>query len=257
MNCGLKEKILGSLITGLFVIMNIVCFKYTTFLDMTVSVRFIIYPIITLCLLLLWDSYDNNRVYSHIIGTSIVSLFIALLMRIILKFDVQNTIFDLSGAINTILNIKIWKYIIVIIAFIISNFIMITISDYFKKIGHRFIGVTLGIITSIIMFGLISTAIYNNGLDTKILLDLLISDLIINMIMSFIMIGAFYLFKEKNNIYNRKCFINEINYISLNTKEDKNIIDIINMNKKESINKEKKVNKKKKSKKISKKSVNE
>ena len=257
MNSGLKEKILGSLITGLFIISTIIGFKYTIFLDMTVSLRFIVYPIVALCLLLLWDMYDSTSAYSYVISASLTAFISTVIAKIAIKFTSQNMFFDLSGAVNAICNINIWKYLLIIISFIIVNFIMITISDYFKKIGHRFVGVLLGIITSILMFGMISTAIYNGIFETSILLKLIISDLIINMIMAIIMIGAFYLFKEKDNIYNKKCFINEINYFSLNTKEDKGIIDIMNMNENKEIVKEKEKVKKKKNKKISKKSVNE
>lgn len=119
-----------------------------------------------------------------------------------------------------------------LIGFMVSNYILIYLFDYFKAIGKRVLGVMLGTILSLIVYGLIyiSISYYSYGVD--ILLNLLLGHIVMSSVMAFVVTIIFYILKEKENIYEQKnIFINDVNIKEEHVRKniDKSVLEVINL----------------------------
>jgi len=155
MKSDFKKIFFSSLLTVLFIVSNLIGFKYTSFGEMLVSVNFITYPFIMLCLLILMDKYGKKETYYTIISTIFIQIFALLTYSFVVNSNSQQVLPDLSNSINNVFGVNEVSMLVSMIAFIISNYIFIYLFDFFKRNAKRIIGVILGTFFSLIVYGLI------------------------------------------------------------------------------------------------------
>lgn len=240
----LKKIFFCSLLTTLFVISNLVGFKYTYFMDMVVSVNFITYPFITLCILILLHMFGKKDTYYAIISTVFIQVFVLFGYSIIVNMGQQMIIPDLSNSVNDVFRVNEISILASLIGFLGSNYIIIFLYDFFEKHGKRIIGVILGTILSLAIYGLVYILICYFSFEKEILVNMMFGYGLVNLFMSVFIIILFYLLKGKDLIYTEEksseiilCFENE------NDVNDKTIVDVIDV--KKQVEKEKKTIKKK------------
>ena len=247
MSRSFKKTFFSSLLVVLFIVSNLIGLKYTNFLNMVVSVNFVTYPFILLCVLMLMDLFGKKDTYGAI--TSAVFIQIMLLFSYVLAINLGNqmVIPDMANSVNNLFMLNEVPLLASLIGFMVSNYILIYLYEYFRLLKRKFIGVSLGTLISLIIYGLIylSISFYNFGIET--LLNLLLGHIAMSVIMTIVIIILFYILKDKENIYEQKnIFINDIN-IKLNDDNklyDKPILEVISLKEEKE---KKKINSKSKS----------
>ena len=246
MNRNFKKSFFSSLLVVLFIISNLIGLKYTNFLDMVVSVNFITYPFIMLVIMLLMDMFGKKETYYSITSAVFIQMILLIVYSLTINLSSQMVIPDMGTSINKVFKLEEVPVLASLIGFMVSNYILIYLFDYFKAVGKKILGVLLGTILSLIVYGLIfiSISYYDIGID--ILLNLLLGHIVMSVVMSFVVAILFYILKDKDNIYEQNnIFINEINikHEEKHKNTDKSVIEVINL--KEKANSKKKVSRKK------------
>ena len=232
MSRNFKKIFFSSLLAVLFIVSNLIGLKYTNFLNMVVSVNFVTYPFISLCVLLLLDMFSKKDTYCAI--TSCVFIQIMILLSYVLAINLGNQVVipDMASSVNEIFMLNEIPLLASLIGFIISNYILIYLYEYFTLLKKKFIGVSIGTLISLIVYGLIylSISFYNYGIN--ILFNLLLGYMAMSVIMTIIIVILFYILKDKENIYEQKnIFINDINIKSNDDNKlyDKPILEVISI----------------------------
>lgn len=228
-----KKMFFSSLLTVLFIISNLIGLKYTTFGNMIVSVNFITYPFITLCILILLDKYEKKDAYYAIISTVFIQIFILLSYSLTVNMNSQVIIPDLSAAVNSVFTVNEVSFMLSLIAFMVSNYITIYLFGFFKKNGRKLFGVILGTLLSLIVYGLLYIVICYYNIEKEILVNLILSHLSISIIMTIIVIALFYILKERDCIYT----LDDIEKVNVSFSQeqeftDKTILEVITLKEK-------------------------
>lgn len=249
MSRNFKKTFFSSLLVVLFIVSNLIGYKYTNFLNMVVSVNFVTYPFISLCVLLLMDMFSKKDTYCTITSTVFIQVMLLLSYVLAINLGNQMVVPDLAISINKVFMLDEIPLLASLIGFMVSNYILIYLYEYFTLLKKKFIGVSIGTLISLIVYGLIylSISFYNFGTD--ILFNLLLGHMAMSVIMTIVIVILFYILKDKENIYEQKnIFVNDINIKSNDNKlYDKPILEVISL--KEEKEKKKSSNKSKDSKK--------
>lgn len=232
MNRNFKKSFFSSLLVVLFIISNLIGLKYTNFLDMVVSVNFLTYPFITLMVMLLMDTFGKKETYYSITSAVFIQIILLIVYSLTVNLSGQLVIPDMGQSVNKVFMLEEVPVLASLIGFMVSNYILIYLFDYFKAIGKRVLGVMLGTILSLIVYGLIyiSISYYSYGVD--ILLNLLLGHIVMSSVMAFVVTIIFYILKEKENIYEQKnIFINDVNIKEEHVHKniDKSVLEVINL----------------------------
>ena len=246
MKSDFKKMFFSSLMPVLFVISNLLSLKYTTFGEMIVPVSFVTYPFITLCILIILDKYGKKEVYNTIISTVFIQIFILLSYSIAIKMNNQMIIPDLANAVNSVFVVDEVMVLSSLIAFMFSSYIIIYLFNLFKRHSKKILGVIIGILSALTMYGFINIIILNYNVGKELFANLILSHLSISVIMTIIITILFYILKESDAIYtedDREKVV--VNFENKKEFTDKTVIEVINSkDKKEVITREKnKINK--------------
>ena len=229
----------------LLIISNLIGIKYTNFSGMIISVNFVVFPFIYLCILMLNSISDKKDANTSLISAVFIQIFILLIYLFVTKLGSQNIIPDFANYVNMVFKIDLVYIIINLIAILISSYILQYIYEYFRIIGYKLLGTVISLLSSIILYGIISIPIINYGFGMGIVLKIMVSHLIMACLMTFLNTIIFYLLKDREYPYEEdKIFIKEIKVDVKKNKKDKAIEEVIKIgDKKNSKNRKKKVNK--------------
>lgn len=230
MNNNFKKLFFSSLLTVLLVVSNLIGNKYTNCLGLIISVDFITYPFILLCILLLLDFGSKKETYQSILSTIFIQVFILLSYTLAVNLGSQAVIPDIASSVNSVFQVSEYRIIASLIGFMVSNYILIYIYEYFKMIGYKLLGVSLGTVASLIVYGLIFIPICHYDLGFSLLLNLLLCHVIMAILMTLLVVVLFYLLKDKENIYEvPRIFLPNTNLPASNaqTLHDEDILEVI------------------------------
>lgn len=256
MSNNFKKMFLTSLLVVLFVLSNIIGMKYTNFMGLTLSVNFIFYPFIYLCILLLINMFGKKEAYSSIIIAIFIQLFLVIAYSLIVNLGSQSMIPDMALEVNNLFKVNLSNILSSLIGLAVSSYILIYLYEYIRIIGYHLMGVIISTLTSLIIYGLINITVNTYSLGYDITLNMILCHVIMSVIITIIIAIMFYMMKDKENYYeNSAVFIKELNIDikDKNYKNDKPIEEVIELNNLK--NQEKK--KKKKKKRTNKSKINE
>ena len=195
-----KKSLCTSIIPVLLILTILITNKYTFLGNYSVSVNFIIYPFIFLFNLLLLEFYNKKESYLVVINSTLIQLVLILFYLLITKLGNQNTIVDNYKAINEVFNLNIKTILSILSAFLLSNYLLIYIYDYYKAIRKKLLGSVLSNFVSILIFGLITIICLNSKLNLEVLNNLLISHLLVTILFTILNTIMFMIIKGKDNI---------------------------------------------------------
>ena len=152
MKSDFKKIFFSSLLTVLFVVSNLIGLKYTSFNGMLVSVNFITYPFIMLCILILMDTFGKKETYHSILSAVFIQVFILLSYSLVVKMNNQLIIPDISMSVNEVFTVDEISILTSLIGFMISNYIIVFLFSFFKKNGKKILGVISGTFVALIIW---------------------------------------------------------------------------------------------------------
>lgn len=238
MKSDFKKMFFSSLMTVLFIISNLLNLKYTTFGEIIVPVSFVAYPFIMLCILIILDKYGKKEVYNIIISTVFIQIFILLSYSIATKMNNQMIIPDLANAVNNVFAVDEVMVLSSLIAFMFSSYVIVYLFNIFKRYSKKILGVIIGTLSAITMYGFINIIITNYNVGKEIFANLILSHLSISVLMTIIITILFYILKESDAIYTE----DDREKVVVNLEEekefmDKTIIEVINSKEKKEVSK--------------------
>lgn len=244
MNNNFRKIFFSNLLVVLIVISNLVGVKFTNFNGLILSVNFVVFPFVYLCFLLINNYTNKKEAILSVLSGVFIQIFILLTYLLVTKLGSQNLIPDFASYINVVFRIDEVYIITNLISLMISCFVLHYIYEYFRIIGYKLLGCVLSLLTSTILYGLISIPVINYGFGIEIILDIIMGHIIMSVIMTVLITILFYLLKDKEYPYNEnKLFIKDINLETPKNKKDKAIDEVIkiseNKKKKDTIKKNK------------------
>lgn len=225
MNNNFKKVFFSSLLTALLIITNLIGYKYTNFGSLIVSVNFITYPLMFLCILLLINFGSVREANRSILSASIIQLFMLLFYVFATKLGSQNVIHDLHNQVNIVFDVELSYYFASLVGFMISGYVLQYIYDYFRIIGYKLLGVVLSLLSSIMLYGIIffSVANYKNGVN--VVMDIILCNMLVSVIMTVLCIILYYILKDKEYPYEENnIYIKPLNIV---TNKDKTIDEVV------------------------------
>ena len=236
MNRDFKKMFYSSLLTVFFIISNLVSLKYTSFMNLILPASFIVYPFVTLGLLLLYDTFGKKDTYHSIISTVFIQIFILFVYVLVLEFNVQSVILDVYDAVNIVFSIDQVKIITSLISFMISGYVLMHFVKTFNKIGQKFWGVLFGTIFSIGIYGLTNILVCYYGIEKEVLMNLTSSHVIISVISGIVVCILFYILKDRDCIYTEdELDTSTLNFDKPKSFDDKDVLEVLDI--KEKVNK--------------------
>lgn len=253
MNNNFKRMFLSSLLSVLFIVSNLIGQKYTNFMGLTLSVSFLLYPFVYLCILLILNTFGRKEALESIVVTVFIQIFILLGYVMAVNLGSQAIIPDMALEVNTLFRVDEIQIMSSIIGFLISGYILIYIYEYMQIIGYKLLGVVCSVLSSIILYGLITITInmYAYG-GLNMILEMILCHIIMAVIITIVITIIFYILKDRDNFYKKSnVFIKDVN-LDMDKKNkisDKTIEEVMDMRKKKDDKKtnkrQKKVNKSK------------
>jgi len=176
--------------------------------------------------------FGKKEAYNAITSAVFIQIFILLSYILAVNLGSQAIIPDLSTSVNAVFKLEEVSIMASLIGFMVSNYILIYLYDCFRLIGKKLIGLILGVIISLIVYGLIYISINYYSYGVELILNLIVGHITMSLIMTILIIILFYILKDKENIHvQNNVFIQDINIKINNDKkvEDKTVLDVINL----------------------------
>lgn len=205
MNREFKKSFFTSLLVVLFVVSNLLCFKLTNFLDLTISVNFLTYPFTFFCTLMLVNLGGKKQAYQGILIAALIQIFLTISYTLAVSLGSQSIMPDLSASVNNLFAVDQEKIISSLIAFLISHYVLIYIYDNFKSFKKELYGVVLGLLGSMILNSVIYLVFTLRMYEPILIVNMILSNLIISIIMIIVITFIYYILKEKEE---KSVFIN-------------------------------------------------
>lgn len=196
MNKDFKKTFFVSLLAVLLVVSNIICAKYTNFLDVTIGVEFVTLPFTFLCTLLLLNLGGKREAYRGILVASIIQLLITISYAFIVSLGSQTLMPDNGMYVDVLFKVDETKILASVLAFILSNCSLIYLYTNFKEFGKELYGLVIGLLGAMILNSVIYLVITLNGYEPIFIINLLLSNIIVSVIMVVIITILFFILKE-------------------------------------------------------------
>lgn len=226
-----KKTFFTSLLAVLLVVSNLIGLKLTNFLDLTISVDFLTYPFTFLCTLLIYNFAGKKKAYESVLVAALIQIFLVLSYTFAVKLGSQSVIPDSSAYVNELFKVNELNILGSLLAFLVSNYVLIYIYENFKNYGKELIGVVMSLLVALFLKATIYLVITLNGYDFIFIINMLLSNIIISLIMLVIITVLFYLLREKEKevvLIEGMCID-----VKPNMNSDKSIEEVITSPKKE------------------------
>lgn len=226
-----KKTFFTSLLAVLLVVSNLIGLKLTNFLDLTISVDFLTYPFTFLCTLLIYNFAGKKKAYESVLVAALIQIFLVLSYTFAVKLGSQSVIPDSSAYVNELFKVNELNILGSLLAFLVSNYVLIYIYENFKNYGKELIGVVISLLVALFLKATIYLVITLNGYDSTFIINMLLSNIIISLIMLVIITVLFYLLREKEKevvLIEGMCID-----VKPNMNSDKSIEEVITSPKKE------------------------
>lgn len=226
-----KKTFFTSLLAVLLVVSNLIGLKLTNFLDLTISVDFLTYPFTFLCTLLIYNFAGKRKAYESVLVAALIQIFLVLSYTFAVKLGSQSVIPDSSAYVNELFKVNELNILGSLLAFLVSNYVLIYIYENFKNYGKELIGVVMSLLVALFLKATIYLVITLNGYDSTFIINMLLSNIIISLIMLVIITVLFYLLREKEKevvLIEGMCID-----VKPNMNSDKSIEEVITSPKKE------------------------
>lgn len=228
MSNSFKKTFFSSLLAVLVIISNLIGIKYTNFGSLILSVNFVTFPFIFLCFLLIMHFSNKKEAFSSLLSAVFIQIFILLSYVLVTNLGSQNVIPDFANYVNGVFKVDEVYILINLVSLMGTTYVFQYIYEYFRIIGYKLLGVSVSLLTSITLYGLITIPIINYDFGLTIILDIIMSHLLMSCFMTVLLTILFYLLKDKEYPYDEnKIFINEIEVPITKEKIDKPIDEVI------------------------------
>ena len=220
-----KKTFFTSLMAVLLVVSNLIGLKLTNFFDLTISVDFLTYPFIYLCTLLIYNTGDKKAAYQSILVAALIQIFITISYTLAISLGDQSVMPDMATYVNVLFKIDETKILASLLAFLVSNYVLVYICENFKKYSKQLFGIVMGLLVALFVNSTIYLLITLRDYEIIYILNMLLSSIIISIIMVVIITILFYLLKENDS---ESVIINKMS-ISVSSKndEDKAVDELI------------------------------
>lgn len=197
MNKEFKKTFFMSLMAVLLIVSNLIGKKYTGFMDITIGVDFITFPFTFLCTLLVMDLGSKKDAYRSILVASIIQLLITISYTIAVNLGSQSLMPDSAQYVNHLFKVNELNILASILSFIVSHCLLIYIYENFKLYNKELYGLAIGLLGSLFLNSLIYLVITLREYELLYIVNMLLSNVIIDIIMLCVIIILFYILRDK------------------------------------------------------------
>lgn len=198
MNKELKKTFWTCLMAVLLVVSNLVGLKLTNFMDITIGVDFVTFPWTFLCTLLIFNLGGKKDAYRSILVASIIQLLITISYTIVVSLGSQTLMPDLSLYVNEVFKVNQMNILGSVLAFILSHCLLIYIYDNFKHFNKELYGIVIGLLGSMFLNSIVYLVISLRDYEPIFIINMLLSNVIIDIVMIVIITILFYILKTKD-----------------------------------------------------------
>lgn len=198
MNREFKKTFFMSLMAVLLVVSNLIGMKYTNFLDITIGVDFITYPFTFLCTLMIINLGDKKDAYRSILVASVIQLLITISYTIAINLGNQALIPDSASYVNHLFKVDQMNILGSVLAFMVSHCVLIYIYESFKMYKKELYGLVIGLLGSMVLNSVIFLIIYLRDYEAIYIINMLLSNIIIDILLIAVILVIFYILKEKD-----------------------------------------------------------
>ena len=192
-----KKTFFVCLMAVLLVVSNIICAKYTNFLDVTIGVEFVTLPFTFLCTLLIINLGSKRDAYRGILVASVIQLLITISYAFVVSLGSQTLMPDKGMYVDMLLKVDETKILASVLAFILSHCTLIYLYTNFKEFGKELYGIVIGLLGAMILNSIVYLVITLNGYEPIFIINLLLSNIIVSVIMVVILTILFFILKDK------------------------------------------------------------
>lgn len=192
-----KKTFFTCLMAVLLVVSNLIGKKLTNFMDITIGVEFITLPFTFLCTLLIINYGNKKDAYRSILVASVIELLITISYTIAVNLGTQSLMPDQAIYVNQVFKVNELNILASVLAFILSHCLLIYIYENFKQFGKELYGLTIGLLGSLILNSVIYLGITLKDYEFIYIINMLLSNIIIDIIMIVIVTILFYILKER------------------------------------------------------------
>ena len=197
MNRDFKKAFFICLLSVLLVVSNIICAKYTNFLDVVIGVQFVTYPFTFLCTLMILNLGDKREAYRSILVASIIQLLITISYTIVVNLGNQVLIPDNAKYVDVLFKVNETNILASVLAFILSHCALIYLYENFKKLNKELYGLVIGLLGAMIVDSIIYIVITLSSYEPLFVIDILLSNIIVSVMMVVILTVLFYILRDK------------------------------------------------------------
>lgn len=191
-----KRMFFSSLIAVLLIITNIINLKYTKFANFVLPVSFITYPLISLSIIMLVDTYGRRTAKQAMYTAFILQLFVLLIYLLTTNLANQTEITDMAYEINRVFRIDILSIVTSLIVYLAVCYVTINLFDNYKLRNQKSIGSVICIFLFTLLYGSVNILVTNYQEGYEILPKLLYTHLIATVFMTMICYGLYYVLRE-------------------------------------------------------------
>ena len=193
-----KKTFFICLLAVLLVVSNLICAKYTNFLDVTIGVDFVTFPFTFLCTLLILNYGNKRDAYRAILVASVIQLLVTISYAFIINLGGQTLMPDKAMYVDMVFKVDETKILASVLAFILSHCTLIYLYTNFKEFGKELYGLVIGLLGAMILNAIVFLVITLNGYEPIFIINLLLSNIIVSVIMVVIIAILFYILKDKD-----------------------------------------------------------
>ncbi len=192
-----KKSFFMSLIAVLLVVSNLLGMKLTNFFDITIGVDFVTYPFTFLCTLLIINFGNKKEAYKSILIAGVIQLLITISYAFATSFGTQIVMPDASVHVNEVFKVSQINILSNVLAFLASHCLLIYIYDNFKHYGKELYGIVIGLLGSMFLYSVMYLVISLSDYDSVFVINMLLSNIIINVVMVIIVTILYYILRDK------------------------------------------------------------
>ena len=198
MNREFKKNFFTCLMAVLLVVSNLIGMKFTNFLDITIGVDFITYPFTFLCTLMLINLGSKKDAYRSILVASIIQLLITISYTIAVSLGSQSLMPDASTYVNSLFKVNQLNILGSVLAFIVSHCLLIYIYENFTHFKKELYGLVIGLLGALFLNSVVFLVITLRDYEVLFVINMLLSNVIVDVIMIIIITILFYILREKS-----------------------------------------------------------
>ena len=198
MNKEFKKSFYMCLLVVLLIISNLIGLKFTHFMDITIGVDFITFPFTFLCTLMIINLGGKKEAYRSILIAGVIQLLITISYTIAVNLGNQSLMPDMANYVNAVFKVDQLKILTSVLAFMVSHTILIYIYETFKNYDKELYGLVIGLLGSMFVNSVIFLTLTLRSYETIFIINMLLSNIIVDIIMLIIIVVLFYILKERH-----------------------------------------------------------